>query len=118
MRFITLAVITVLGAGCVDAVSSDQEIFFLTTVDDKILPVALSTGDNLFVYATVGHLAVPRSRSHCEYIIRYERPNERGDITGTRSTCDVDADGSVTFDLDLGGNPKPVGSHRYRFERK
>jgi hypothetical protein len=30
----------------------------------------------------------------------------------------VDADGSVTFDLDLGGNPKPIGSHRYRFERK
>jgi hypothetical protein len=117
MRILTLAAVTMLGAGCVDAVSSDQEIFVLTEVDDKLLPVALSTGDNFFVYATRGELAVPKSRSHCPFIIRYERPGQIGDVDGTRSSCDVDAAGSVTFDLDLGGNPKPVGSHRYRFER-
>lgn len=118
MKLLTLAAVTMLGAGCVDAVSADQEIFFLTEVDDRVLPVALSTGNDFFVYATRGELAVPKSRSHCPYIIRYERPSEIGDVEGTRSTCEVDAAGGVTFDLDLGGNPKPVGSHRYRFQRK
>jgi hypothetical protein len=118
MRLFTLAAIAMLTAGCVDAVSSDQEILFLTTVDGKALPVLLSTGNDFYVFATVGHLAVPKSHEDCDYIIRYERINQRADVTGKRSSCRIDSSGGVTFDLDLGGNPKPVGSHAYRFERK
>lgn len=118
MRRLMLMVIAVLGAGCVDAVSSDQEIFFLKAVDGTPLPVELSTDDGFTVFATVGHLAVPRSRDGCDYIIRYERVSSIGDVTGTLSQCPVDPAGGVEFDLDLGGTPKPVGSHRYRFARK
>ena len=118
MRHLIVAVIMTVTAGCVDAISSDQEILFLTTVDGKPLPALLSTGNDFYVFATVGHLAVPKSREDCDYLIRYERIDQRADVSGKRSSCRIDSSGGVSFDLDLGGNPRPVGSHVYRFERK
>jgi hypothetical protein len=118
MRLCTLSAIAMLTAGCVDAVSSDQEILFLTTVDGRPLPALLPTGNDYYVFATKGELAVPKSREDCEFIIRYERIDKLADVTGARSSCRIDSNDGVTFDLDLCGSPRPVGSHVYRFERK